>query len=156
MPITRALPAAIILAAGVAIGSAGTASADGPLQPSPGELSGTYSYESDTGRVNTWLITPCGPGCADVAVTPVTDPRVVPYSGRALLNNGRWDMTVQYPEAVRCKPPNDYVTVPGTVVFSFEAATLTGTAVNTQTAPACGDPAGAAYQSNFSLAKSAL
>ncbi len=124
MTITREMSAAIILAAGVAIGSAGTASADGPLQPSPGELSGIYTYESDTGRVNTWVITPCGPGCADVAVTPVTDPRVVPYGGRALLNNGLWDMTVQYAHAVRCKPPNDSVTVPGTVVFSFEAATL--------------------------------
>jgi len=155
MTITRGLPATIILAAGVALGSAGTASADGPPQPFPGELSGTYRYESDTGRINTWVITPCGPGCADVAVTPVTDPRVLPYAGRALLNNGRWDMTVQYPEAVRCRPPNDYVTVPGTVMFSFEAATLDGTAVNVQDAAACGDPAGAAYQSGFSLAKSA-
>ncbi|ORB62589.1 hypothetical protein [Mycolicibacterium tusciae] len=153
MTITRELPAAIILAAGVAIGSAGTASADGPLQPSPGELSGTYTYESDTGRVNTWVITPCGPGCADVAVTPVTDPRVLPYGGRALLNNGRWDMTVQYLHAVRCNPPDDNVTAPGTVVFSFEAATLNGTAVNTQSVPACGDPAGATYQSGFSLTK---
>ena len=153
MTISRGLPAAIILAAGVAIASPGTASADGPLQPSPGELSGTYSYESDTGRVTTWVITPCGPGCADVAVTPVTDPRVVPYGGRALLNGGRWDMTVDYAHAVRCKPPNDSVTVPGTVAFSFEAATLTGTAVNTQSAAACGDPAGATYQTGFSLAK---
>ena len=155
MTITRELAPTVIVVAGLAIGSAGIASADGPLQPSPGELSGTYRYESDTGRVNTWVITPCGPGCADVAVTPVTDSRVVPYRGRALLNNGRWDMTVQYPEAVRCKPPNDFVTVPGTVAFSFEAATLDGTAVNVQDAPACGDPAGAAYQSNFSLVKSA-
>jgi hypothetical protein len=155
MTITRELSAAIILATGVTIGSAGTASADGPLQPSPGELSGIYTYESDTGRVNTWVITPCGPGCADVAVTPVTDPRVVPYGGRALLNNGRWDMTVQYAHAVRCKPPNDSVTVPGTVGFSFEAATLDGTAVNTQSLAACGDPAGATYQSGFSLAKAA-
>lgn len=153
MTITRELPAAIILAAGVAIGSAGIASADGPLQPSPGELSGTYTYESDTGRVNTWVITPCGPGCADVAVTAVTDPRVAPYGGRALLDNGRWGMAVQYAEAVRCKPPNDNVTVPGTVVFAFDAATLNGTAVNTQSAPACGDPAEVTYQSGFSLAK---
>lgn len=155
MTITRELPAAIILAAGVLLGSVGTASADGPLQSSPGELSGTYRYESDTGRVNTWVITPCGPGCADVAVTPVTDTRVVPYGGRALLNDGRWVMTLHYPEAVRCKPPNDFVTVPGTVAFSFEAATLDGTVVNVQDAPACGDPAGAAYQNNFSLAKAA-
>jgi hypothetical protein len=116
-------------------------------------LSGTYRYESDTGRVNTWVITPCGPGCADVAVTPVTDPRVVPYGGRALRNDGRWAMTVEYPGAVRCKPPNDSVTVPGTVVFSFEAATLNGTAFNTQNVAACGDPADAAYQSGFSLVK---
>lgn len=155
MTIIRGLPATIIAAVSVALGSAGTASADGPIQPSPGELSGTYRYESDTGRVNTWVITPCGPGCADVAVTPVTDPRVMPYGGRALLNSGRWDMAVEYAEAVRCKPPNDTVTVPGTVAFSFEAATLDGTAVNIQKVAACGDPADAAYQTGFSLVKTA-
>ncbi|KUH84542.1 hypothetical protein [Mycobacterium sp. IS-1556] len=153
MTITRELSAVFIVAAGVAIGSAGAAWAGGPPQGSAAALSGTYHYRSDTGKVNTWVITPCGPGCADVAVTPVTDPRVTPYGGRAMLNNGRWDMTVQYAQAVRCKPPGDHVTVPGTVAFSIDAATLSGTAVNTQAAAECGDPAGATYQSGFTLEK---
>jgi hypothetical protein len=153
MFITGGRPAAFIIAAAVAIGSAGTAWADGPVQATPGELSGTYTYQSDSGRVNTWAITPCGPGCADVAVTPVTDPRVTPYGGRALLDKGRWTMAIETAEAVRCMPPNDYVTVPGTVAFAFDAATLNGTAVNIQTVDGCGDPAGAAYESGFSLAQ---
>ncbi|OBK79691.1 hypothetical protein [Mycobacterium sp. 1164985.4] len=152
MTITRTLSAACIIGAGVAIGSVGNAWAGGSPQ-APGELSGTYTYHSDTGRVNTWVITPCGSGCADVAVTPVTDTRVTPYGGRALLDNGRWNMAVQYAQAIRCKPPNDSVTVPGTVAFSFDAVTLEGTAVNTQDAAACGDPAGATYQSGFTLTK---
>jgi hypothetical protein len=151
MTITGARPATFIIAAGVAIGSAGTAWADGPVQPTPGQLSGTYTYQSDSGRVNTWAITPCGPGCADVAVTPVTDPRVTPYGGRAQLDNGRWTMVVETPQAVRCRPPNDNVTLPGSVAFAFDAATLNGTAVNIQTADGCGDPAGAAYQGGFTL-----
>jgi hypothetical protein len=146
-------PAMFIIAAGVAIGSAGTAWADGPVQATAGQLSGTYTYQSDTGRVNTWVITPCGPGCADVAVTPVTDPRVAPYGGRAVLDDGRWTMVIETAQAVRCQPPNDNVTVPGTVAFAFDAATLNGTAVNIQNVDGCGDPAGAAYESGFGLAQ---
>jgi hypothetical protein len=151
MTITRELPAALIIAACVAIGSAGTAWAGGPSRGSAGELSGTYTYESDSGRFATWSVTPCGTGCADVAVTPVTDPRITPYGGRAWLDSGQWNMTVQTAQTVRCKPPNDNVTVPGTVAFAFDAATLAGTAVNTQAADGCGDPAGATYQGGFTL-----
>jgi hypothetical protein len=154
MTITRELPAAlIIIAAGVALGSAGTAWAGGPSRASAGELTGTYSYQSDSGGLATWVVTPCGSGCANVAVTPVTDPRITPYGGQARQGNGRWNMTVQSAQTVRCKPPNDNVTVPGTVAFSFDAATLSGTAVNTQAVDGCGDPAGATYQGTFTLTK---
>jgi hypothetical protein len=153
MTITRELPAALIVAAAVAIGSAGVAWADGPTRGTTGELSGTYTYRSDTGRLATWSITSCGTGCADVAVTPVTDPRITPYGGRAQLNGGQWNMAVQTPQTVRCKPPNDNVTVPGTVEFVFDAATLSGTAVNIQAVDGCGDPAGAAYQGGFTLTR---
>lgn len=153
MTITGGRPAAFITAVGVAIGSAGTAWAGGPPLASAGDLSGTYTYQSSSGRVNTWEITPCGPGCADVAIAPVTDQRMTPHSGRAQLDNGRWNMTVQSAQAVRCKPPNDNVTVPGAAAFSFDAATLSGTAVNTQTVAGCGDPAGAAYEGGFTLTK---
>ncbi|WP_319453529.1 MULTISPECIES: hypothetical protein [unclassified Mycobacterium] len=153
MTISGERPAAFIIAVGVAIGSAGTAWAGGPPQASAGDLSGTYTYQSSNGRVNTWEITPCGPGCADVAVTPVTDSRITPHGGRASLDNGRWSMSVQSAQAVRCKPPNDDVTVPGTAAFSFDAATLSGTAVNTQAVAGCGDPAGATYQATFTLTK---
>jgi hypothetical protein len=142
-----------IIAAGVAVGSAGPAGAGGPPAGTPGELSGTYSYQSDTGRFGTWAATPCGPGCADVAVTPVTDPRVNPYGGRALLADGRWVLIVQSAQAVRCKPPNDGVTVPGTVTFSLDAGSMSGTAVNVQSAAGCGDPAGATYRGSFTLTK---
>jgi hypothetical protein len=153
MTITRALPAAFVIAATVAIGSVGTAWAGGPPRLDTGEFAGTYTYQSDTGRLATWTVTPCGSGCADVAVAPVTDPRVAPYGGRAMLNDGQWTMTVQTAQAVRCKPPADDVTVPGTVDFSFDDATLSGDAVNTQAVDGCGDPAGAIYQGAFTLTK---
>ena len=88
-----------------------------------------------------------------MAVTPLTDPRVNPYGGQARLADGQWVMIVQSAQAVRCKPPNDGVTIPGTVVFSLDAGSLSGTAVNTQAAPGCGDPAGATYQGGFTLTK---
>lgn len=153
MAIIGARSAVFLIAAGAAVGSAGSAWAGGPPGTTPGELSGTYSYQSDTGRFGTWVVTPCGPGCADVASTPVTDPRVNPYRGQARLEDGRWVLIVQTAQAVRCKPPNDGVTVPGTVAFSFDAASMSGTAVNTQSTAGCGDPAGATYQGTFTLTK---
>ncbi|OBA93229.1 hypothetical protein A5662_20255 [Mycobacteriaceae bacterium 1482268.1] len=153
MTMIRELSAAFVIAASVATGTAVPAWAGGPPDSAAAEMSGTYTYQSDTGRLATWSITPCGLGCADVAVTPVTDPRVAPYGGRAQLDGGQWNMTVQTAQAVRCKPPNDTVTVPGEVAFSFDAATLTGTAVNTQAVDGCGDPAGASYQGSFTLTK---
>lgn len=153
MTILGGRTAAALIAAVGAVGSAGTAWAGGQLAAAPGELSGSHSYQSDSGRVGTWMITPCGPGCANVVATPVTDPRVAPYSGQARLTEGRWHMTVQSAQAVRCKAPDDSTTVPGTVSFSFDAETWSGTAVNTQSAAGCGDPAGATYHSGFTLTK---
>jgi hypothetical protein len=144
---------ALTIAVGATIGSAGVAWADGPTRAYPGDLSGVYTYQSSNGRVNTWNVTSCGPGCADVTITPVSDTRVAPHSGRATLNNGRWTMTVQSAQAVRCKPPNDNTTLPGTAAFSFDNATLSGYAVNTQTVPGCGDPAGATYHGDFTLTR---
>ena len=51
MTVTRELPALFILAATVAIGQAGLAWAGGPPHAVPAELSGSYTYQSDTGRV---------------------------------------------------------------------------------------------------------
>jgi hypothetical protein len=153
MAITGGRSAVFIIAAGMAVGSAGAAWAGGPPGGTPGELSGTYSYRSDTGRLTNWVITPCGPGCADVAVTPVTDPRVNPHGGRAQLIDGQWVLIVQSAQAVRCKPPNDGVTIPGTVTFSLDAAAMSGTAVHTQSEAGCGDPAQATYRGGFTLTK---
>lgn len=153
MTITGGRFAVFIVAVGVAVGSTGTAWAGGPPGAISAELSGTYSYQSDTGRLTTWVITPCGPGCADVAVTPVTDPRVNPHGGQARLTDGRWVLIVPSAQAVRCKPPNDGVTVPGTVTFSLDEGSMSGTAVHVQSAAGCGDPAGATYRSGFTLTK---
>jgi hypothetical protein len=151
MTITRELSAAFLITAAVA--STGTSWADGPTRASAGEFSGTYSYRSDSGRFATWSVTPCGPGCADVAVTPVTDPRITPYGGQARLVDGQWYMIVQTAQAVRCNPPNDNTTVPGTVEFWFDTASLSGTALNTQAVDGCGDPAGAIYEGTFTLSR---
>ena len=62
MTTTGGRSAVFIIAAGVAVGSAGSAWAGGPPNSAPGELSGTYNYLSDTGRLGTWAVTPCGAG----------------------------------------------------------------------------------------------
>jgi hypothetical protein len=85
--------------AGLAVGLAGPASADGDT------LSGTYtandggSYGSET-----WRFTPCGPGCTSLAVvSPTTanhryiasEAMGVPSPRELHLKNGTWDWTNQ-------------------------------------------------------------
>jgi hypothetical protein len=114
MTINRGLPAALIIAAGVAIGSAGTGWAGGPtpvVPVPPGPTSpasgvpfeGVYNlqYTRASGEVllGTWTVTPCGPACANVAAAVAI---LVPYSGNARLNGSQWVMTIDRPDAVIC------------------------------------------------------
>ncbi|MCV7173859.1 hypothetical protein H7I41_28445 [Mycobacterium manitobense] len=134
MTITRGLPAALIIAAGVAVGSAGTGWAGGPTQvvpvpPNPtaagGEpFQGVYDlrYTRASGQVltGTWTVAPCGPGCANVTAAVEI---LVPYSGNARLTGNQWAMTINRPDAVICP---DERRLPGTTTYTWDSATLAG------------------------------
>jgi len=106
MNIARALGAVAILSA-VAIGMASPGWAGGPTTPVPPpaapveELSGTYIFTVESGNTTTWTITPCGPGCADVAATNSSAGNA-PYTGQAQLAGDRWNMTAARPDAITC------------------------------------------------------
>ena len=117
--VVRAAATAVAMA-GAAIALANPAHAD--------DLSGTYTLISDQSQrmVNgapnpypnssaTWIITPCGPGCARVAAT-------TGWTADARLVNGRWEFTR---EATWSCP--DGRQLPNTIGYSFDPATLTGT-----------------------------
>ncbi len=149
MNIARALGAAAIFAA-VAIGISSPGWAGGPTTPaSPtvpapaarvGELSGTYTFTVESGNTTTWTITPCGPGCADVAATSSSAGNA-PYSGQAQLAGDRWNMTAARPDALTCDDNNRAA---GTTIYSWGAVTLAGTAFSQAGPGMCGstDPDG--------------
>jgi hypothetical protein len=149
MNIARVLGAVAIFAA-VAIGIASPGWAGGPtIPPSPtvparaapvGELSGTYTFTVATGNTTTWMITPCGPGCANVAATNSSAGNA-PYSGQAQLAGDRWNMTAARPDALTC---DDNSRAAGTTIYSWGAATLAGTAFSQGVPGTCGssDPDG--------------
>ena len=148
MNIARVLGAVAIFAA-VAIGIASPGWAGGPTTPaSPtvpapaagvGELSGTYTFTVETGNTTTWTITPCGPGCANVAATNSSAGNA-PYSGQAQLAD-RWNMTAARPDAFTC---DDNSRAAGTTIYSWDAVTLAGTAFSQGNPGTCGssDPNG--------------
>ena len=127
MTITRGLAATAVLA-GIAVGTANTAWAV--------TMSGHYIYTStnpttNQSRTTDWNFTPCGDGCAFVAIPGGVS--------QARLVNGQWtlDATV------------DAQCTDGTVVreashnhFTWDPNTLAGTTEVTDTVPACGNPAG--------------
>ena len=143
--ILGAASAVAAAAACIAVGTAGTALADP-------ELNGTYTLTVDETQATTnqfalqnptvettqWVVTSCGPGCANVAV-----PDSPKGGGDLKLVNGRWELTKDI-SLMNCKPGQPDVTV----VTSLDPVTLQGTEVNTNhcldnviTAPATLAPA---------------
>ena len=161
MNITGVLGAAAIFAA-VAIGFPSPAWAGGPTTPgSPtvpapaapvAELSGTYTFTVESGNTTTWTITPCGPGCANVAATNSSAGNA-PYTGQAQLAGDRWNMTAARPDALTC---DDNSRAQGTTIYSWGAVTFAGTAFSQGDPGVCGssDPDGfRGPTSEFTLTK---
>jgi len=156
------VPGVVAIFGAVAIGIASPGWAGGPTSPaSPtvpapaapvGELSGTYTFTVESGNTTMWTITPCGPGCADVAATNSSIGNA-PYSGRANLAADRWNMTAARPDALTCA---DNSRAAGTTIYSWDAVTLAGTAFSQGVPGTCGstDPDGSrGPTSEFTLTK---
>jgi len=121
------------------------------------DLNGTYTYwvteEFDRGApvdinaLRTWTVTPCGPGCAHVSSSPDRGPGGGGgYDGDLRLIDGGWQMTVTRPDLSIC---DDGRRLPGTVSYSVDPTTLTGTANGTVAADCDGAPGG--FRDTFTL-----
>jgi hypothetical protein len=150
-------PKAALLAGAFAVGFGGLSLA----LPAPAwadqDFSGTYAYfvteEVDRGAaveintLRTWTVTPCGPGCAHVSSAPQAGTGGSgAYDGDLRLIDGAWRMTVARPDLSVC---NDGRSLPGTVSYSVDPVTLTGTANGTVAADCDGAPGG--FQDTFTL-----
>ena len=132
MTITRGFAATAIFA-GLAVGTASAAWAETTM-------SGHYlRIESDpqTGQSETddWYATPCGDGCASLALTPGG-----PVISQARLVNGQWTLD----SAIHTLNCPDGTVVPNAVSahYTWDPDTLAGTVQLTSNVPACGIPAG--------------
>ena len=140
MNVTRSFAVAATFAA-VAVGAATPASA------AP-EMSGHYT-ETETaanGRSTTdhWYFTPCGDGCASVAIRPDAS---APTQAR--LVNGQWTLD----SAVHTLSCADGTVVPNAVSahYMWDQNTLAGTVQVTYNVAACGHPAGYQNTNNVQL-----
>ncbi|GFM21290.1 MULTISPECIES: hypothetical protein [Mycobacteriaceae] len=97
---------------GCTLGLSAPAWSDGPV------FNGTFRFVSDDGSTSTWVVTPCGTGCAHV----VSDTGYVNVD--AQLVDGQWRFTYTHPAAWDCEDGTD---APGTRHVTLDAATLRGT-----------------------------
>jgi hypothetical protein len=116
-------------------------------------LVGNYRLDTnrDPGHSWIWAIRPCDhyePGCLRIQATPQPNGQAAPYSADAYLSNGRYTMTVDVPDGVRCV----VLFYPSHDVYSWDAVSLNGQVVSTFDA-GCGGAPGGSNTYPFSLVR---
>jgi hypothetical protein len=106
-------------------------------------LVGNYTANTDRDRGHNWLwaVRPCTnrePACLTIQAVPQPNGQAAWYNADAHLSNGRYTMTVDVPDGVRCVvqffPSHD--------VYSWDAASLSGELVTTYDTGCGGGPGG--------------
>jgi hypothetical protein len=114
---------------------------------------GNYRLDTnrDPGHAWIWAIHHCPdyePECLTIQAIPQPNGQAAPYRGTANLSNGRYTMTVDVPDGVRCVvqffPSHD--------VYSWDAVSLGGEVVSTFDT-GCGGGPGGTNTYPFSLAR---
>jgi hypothetical protein len=123
-----------LLAAGVSVGSAASASATYPLE-------GTYTVVWSGGDITTWTFAPCGSGCTHLSSS-------MGWSGDARFSDGFWTLERNDPQVATCP---DNTPVPGTRTYRIYPDNLVGE-MRTFRGTDCGDSSRILRQS-FSLTR---
>ncbi|BBX95015.1 hypothetical protein MLAC_03090 [Mycobacterium lacus] len=114
---------------------------------------GNYRLDTDRDPGHSWLwaIRACTsnePGCLHIEAIPQPNGQAAPYDGNAYLADGRYTMSVDVPDGVRCViqffPSHD--------VYSWDAASLGGQVVSTFDT-GCGGGPGGTHTYPFSLVR---
>ena len=140
----RGFAIAITAVATSAAGCASTA----PTAPAAPAMKGHYIETTTNGTSgqtthNDWYATPCGDGCAEIAVGEPSTPTV-----QAKMANGQWSM-----DTVSHEVCADGTAVPEafSAHYLWDPHTLTGTVRTTNQIAACGDAAGHVGTQNIHL-----
>ncbi|WP_371869061.1 hypothetical protein [Mycobacterium botniense] len=104
---------------------------------------GNYALETprDPGHAWIWVIrgcTPSAPACLHVQAVPQPNGQAAPYDGNAQLVNGRYTMSVDVPDGVRCV----VYFLPSHDTYTWDAVTLAGSVESTFDASCGGGPGG--------------
>ncbi|OBF13671.1 hypothetical protein [Mycobacterium sp. ACS4331] len=103
----------------------------------------------------TWAVSHCIPaaeGCVSISAIPMPVAKAFEYVGEARLVDGRYTMTVDVPDGLRCGNVYYGPVIPTRDVYSWDAATLQGTLTSAFDAGCDGAPAGA-FTYPFSLVR---
>ena len=99
----------------------------------------TLQIARDPGHVWIWAIRGCvTPGCVQVVAIPQPNGQAAPYNGNAQLQNGRYTLSVDIPDGVRCL----VYFLPSHDTYSWDAVTLAGSVVSTYQSTCGGGPGG--------------
>lgn len=114
---------------------------------------GNYRVDTnrDPGHSWIWAIRQCrpaSPGCVTIQAVPQPNGQAAPWKGDAHMSNGRYIMTVDVPDGVRCVV--QFFTSHD--VYSWDAVTLAGQ-VDSTFDTGCGGGAGGANSWPFSLVR---
>jgi hypothetical protein len=92
-----------------------------------------------------WWATPCGESC--IAITGIAQPvaRGFNYQGNAPLTNGRYTLTVDVPDGLRCGNVYYGPAIATHDVYNWDATTLAGTLTSTFDAGCDGQPGVLSY-----------
>lgn len=101
-------------------------------------VQGTYKVTYAEGATSTWTVTPCGEGCADVAVRPETEsggiPLGPPSAGQAHLKDGTWSIAVFKPDGFVCP---DGTETAMDAIYTWDTTSLKGSFDATLHGPGC-------------------
>ncbi|MCV7285543.1 hypothetical protein H7J87_09400 [Mycolicibacterium wolinskyi] len=101
----------------------------------------------------TWAISFCvpeAPDCVQVNAIPMPIAKAFEYRGNAYVADGRYTMTVDVPDGLRCGNVYYGPTIPTRDVYSWDSATLRGT-LNSSFATGCDGAPGGTRTYPFSL-----
>lgn len=103
----------------------------------------------------TWAVSHCIPdedNCANISTIPMPTAKAFEYVGQAHLADGRYTLTVDVPDGLRCGNVYYGPTIPTRDVYSWDATTMQGT-VSSSFAAGCDGAPGGVFTYPFSLVR---
>ena len=144
----------------VAVGAAMFAVTQAPVAQAGTLMIGNY-YANVDGRYDfhtwIWSVSSCAPpdgvaGCANVSANPMPIAKAFQWYGQAHQVGGRYILTVDVPDGLRCGNVYYGPVIPTRDVYTFDAVTLTGT-LQSSFAEGCDNAPGGTLSYPFSLVR---